>query len=156
MVPSVQLLAGLRFHLLLPVLCSYQTLLIALHQDLHCLKKKKKNTLRPGILQALLQIESLPSKRVIYNFPLSLSRTWRLLYRSWEQGQRSASPEWTPVLQVGAGVGAGSPSSSQLALPSPRAAYPQFWARGSCCCCLVTLCDPMDCSPPGSSVRGIL
>ena len=32
----------------------------------------------------------------------------------------------------------------------------------SCCCCLVTsivsdrLCDPMDCSPPGSSVHGIL
>ena len=30
-----------------------------------------------------------------------------------------------------------------------------------CCCCLVaqscpTLCDPMDCSPPGSSVHGIL
>ena len=30
-----------------------------------------------------------------------------------------------------------------------------------CCCCLVsqscpTLCDPMDCSPPGSSVPGIL
>ena len=30
-----------------------------------------------------------------------------------------------------------------------------------CCCCLVaqpcpTLCDPMDCSPSGSSVRGIL
>ena len=29
-----------------------------------------------------------------------------------------------------------------------------------CCCCLVaksrlTLCDPMDCSPPGSSVYGI-
>ena len=31
---------------------------------------------------------------------------------------------------------------------------------GHCCCCLVvklclTLCDPMDCSPPGSSVHGI-
>ena len=30
-----------------------------------------------------------------------------------------------------------------------------------CCCCLVaksclTLCDPMDCSPPGSSIHGIL
>ena len=28
-----------------------------------------------------------------------------------------------------------------------------------CCCCAqsyLTLCDPMDCSPPGSSVRGIL
>ena len=30
-----------------------------------------------------------------------------------------------------------------------------------CCCCLVaqlcpTLCDPMDCSPPGSSLHGIL
>ena len=30
-----------------------------------------------------------------------------------------------------------------------------------CCCCLVaqsclTLCDPTDCSPPGSSVHGIL
>ena len=56
-------------------------------------QNKKKNTLRPGILQALLQIESVPSNRVVYNFPLSLSRTWRLLYRSWEQGQQSASPE---------------------------------------------------------------
>ena len=33
-----------------------------------------------------------------------------------------------------------------------------FWSM--CCCCLVaqsclTLCDPMDCSPPGFSVRGI-
>ena len=38
-----------------------------------------------------------------------------------------------------------------------------YWsgATPSCCCCLVTqlcsaLCDPMDCSSPGSSVRGIL
>ena len=36
-----------------------------------------------------------------------------------------------------------------------------LWGNTVCCVCLVTqscltLCDPMDCSPPGSSVRGIL
>ena len=34
------------------------------------------------------------------------------------------------------------------------------WSSGDSCCCLVaksclTLCNPMDCSPPGSSVHGI-
>ena len=34
------------------------------------------------------------------------------------------------------------------------------WALGLCFCCLIAkscpaLCDPMDCSPPGSSVLGI-
>ena len=36
-----------------------------------------------------------------------------------------------------------------------------LWGNTVCCVCLVaqsylTLCDPMDCSPPGSSVHGIL
>ena len=37
---------------------------------------------------------------------------------------------------------------------------PGFWKSVFVCCCLVvktylTLCNPMDCSPPGSSVHGI-
>ena len=37
--------------------------------------------------------------------------------------------------------------------------FPEF--RYYCCCCSAaklcpTLCDPMDCSPPGSSVHGVL
>ena len=36
-----------------------------------------------------------------------------------------------------------------------------YWLTSLCCCCYsvtqscLTLCDPMDCSPPGSSVHGI-
>ena len=47
---------------------------------------------------------------------------------------------------------------SGLPFPSPELAV---WYHHLFCCCLVTksrptLCDPMDCSPPGSSVHGIL
>ena len=43
---------------------------------------------------------------------------------------------------------------AQLNIPLPT----WLWSLG-CCCCLVaqsclTLCDPLDCSPPGSSVHG--
>ena len=41
--------------------------------------------------------------------------------------------------------------------------HPRLWDQLSCLCCVclvpqscLTLCDPMDCSPPGSSVDGIL
>ena len=41
--------------------------------------------------------------------------------------------------------------------------HPRLWDQLSCLCCVclvpqpcLTLCDPMDCSPPGSSVNGIL
>ena len=38
---------------------------------------------------------------------------------------------------------------------------PPLWYKGLCCCCCLvakscpTLCDPMGCGPPGSSVHGI-
>ena len=43
---------------------------------------------------------------------------------------------------------------------SPLYLYMYVYVYTHCCCCIVaqscpTLCDPMDCSPPGFSVHGI-
>ena len=48
----------------------------------------------------------------------------------------------------------------EAALLPDKLACPDSSEPGKICCCLVakswlTLCDPMDCSPPGSSVHGI-
>ena len=57
--------------------------------------------------------------------------------------------------------GQSRPKAESLKLSCPTDWCPALsHCSGSCCCCLVarlcpTLCDPMGCSPPGSSVRGI-
>ena len=62
---------------------------------------------------------------------------------------QEVSPQQSPLLKGWAGY--------QRYLTAP--ATPN-WEPDCCCCCLVaqsrlTLCDPVDCSPPGSSVHGI-
>ena len=54
-----------------------------------------------------------------------------------------------------------STKSAELFRMRTRAHSPSSRGALSCCCCLVaqscpTLCDTIDCSPPGSSVHGIL
>ena len=51
--------------------------------------------------------------------------------------------------------------SAPCSLPGQASLFPHWFQCyiSICCCCLITksfqLCDPMDCSPPGSSVPGI-
>ena len=50
----------------------------------------------------------------------------------------------------------GSPTRDRTCTPCTRGQGLMHWTTSACACMLVsTLCDPMNCSPPGSSVQGV-
>ena len=96
----------------------------------------------------------------------SLDSSWYFLRPCWES-QPLAAHEKTCPLQVEKGLKThgSSPSSFNswkvIRLNPELAGQPTWFSKHSVSCCSVakscpTLCDPMDCSPPGSSVHGIL
>ena len=86
------------------------------------------------------------------NYPSCACLTSPLASGPW--GRTVSWSIWTPTMGTQGlgghtvGVGVGSRASSPLEPPRFR-----WWFSHSSC---PTLCDPMDCSPPGSSVHGIL
>ena len=103
----------------------------------------------PGILQA----------RTLEWVAISFSNAWKwkVKVKSLSRARLLATP-WTAAYQAPLSMGFSRQEYwSGVPLPSPRYNYIEpfinvVWVTQSC----RTLCDPMDCSPPGSSVNGIL
>ena len=127
-------------------------------------KRKRENecllTVR-GELRASWLPEMIPSKDDHFHWLIleSGSRASRSLHRSWEfwNWQHSSAPVYVQVLSVKASLPPpGNPSEIRVLYQALL-----FSSFPICSYCSVAqscpaLCDPMDCSPPGSSVHGIL
>ena len=104
-----------------------------------------------GILQArILEWVAMPSSRGSTMSPKSPAL--------WEDSLPS-EPPGKPLLLYPKSIGI-TPSPHPLTAWGALCLGPfEHKVTSLCCCCAqsyLTLCDPMDCSPPGSSVRGIL
>ena len=93
-------------------------------------------------------LEALLMVRLCFLYSRHITRVFRTIWLGPYQG------ELLPIEYVHSRVGAAGMHWS----PEARIPAPGQWLSGSAACAQsrLTLCDPTDCSPPGSSVHGIL
>jgi len=135
-------------------------------------------TLQINLLPSRLQLAKKAKTRLNINifsflnfsfFPMS-KKMWWMMKREWEQNGSQSDFPWRIALNSDQAEFppcfcpfSPSPSSGSGGLSTAPPA-PTQWVPVLCCVCVhekslqscPTLGDPMDCSPPGSSVHGIL